>query len=232
MPDTRDIQSLAERFDSRERAARRRSILLTLVPAALGLALLAGTLVVTRTEVQRASEASLLAAQKADELKGTAAVLSETRAKLTDAEKQLADAQKRLADATNLVRAAHPFNPDDLKAAMVRNPPGVGDILMRIVNLRATPWNLTGQTPAEGFNSDRFARYIIQQNGNGTLDNATPVDAPAPGDVALYPGGSTLFYFLDAQGRPFVIGMTPLGILSLDPDFAKPASYRRLKNNP
>jgi len=34
-----------------------------------------------------------------------------------------------------------------------------------------------------------------------------------------------MFYFEDYDGSPFVIGMTPLGVLALKPDWAKPIGY-------
>jgi hypothetical protein len=39
--------------------------------------------------------------------------------------------------------------------------------------------------------------------------------------------GYVLFYYLDREGRPFVIGMTPMGIAALEPEFATPVGYRR-----
>jgi hypothetical protein len=48
------------------------------------------------------------------------------------------------------------------------------------------------------------------------------VETPRAGDLLFYEAGYALFYFLEAGNRPFVIGMTPFGITSLKPDFAKP----------
>ena len=54
-----------------------------------------------------------------------------------------------------------------------------------------------------------------------------PVDEPGIGDLAFYPAGYALFYFLDHEQNPFVIGMTPAGIVALEPDFAKVIGYRK-----
>jgi hypothetical protein len=50
---------------------------------------------------------------------------------------------------------------------------------------------------------------------------------PRIGDLAFYPSGYVLFYFLDRSDRPFVIGMTPFGIAALEPGFATIVGFRR-----
>jgi hypothetical protein len=53
------------------------------------------------------------------------------------------------------------------------------------------------------------------------------VSQPTVGDVAFYPGGYVLFYLLNKDNKPFVIGMTPSGIVALDPNFAEPVGFGR-----
>jgi hypothetical protein len=45
--------------------------------------------------------------------------------------------------------------------------------------------------------------------------------------LVFYRTGYVMFYFTDQRNSPFVIGMTPFGILALDPDFARIIGYRR-----
>ena len=52
-----------------------------------------------------------------------------------------------------------------------------------------------------------------------------PATGPTVGSVVFYKTGYTMFYFLDTYQKPFVIGMTPLGIASLEPDFAEVTGY-------
>jgi len=64
----------------------------------------------------------------------------------------------------------------------------------------------------KGFDSPSFAAYLLEKNGL----LAEPASAvryrlrePEVGPVAFHERGYTMFYFVDGQGQPFVIGMTP-----------------------
>jgi hypothetical protein len=54
---------------------------------------------------------------------------------------------------------------------------------------------------------------------------------PLVGDVVFYQAGYTMFYYEYRGGSPFVIGMTPLGVLALKPDFAPVISYGAVDYN-
>jgi hypothetical protein len=45
----------------------------------------------------------------------------------------------------------------------------------------------------------------------------------------FYPAGYALFWFVDRNNRPFVIGMTPTGIVALEPNFAERTGVGRPK---
>lgn len=126
-----------------------------------------------------------------------------------------------------------------------------GDLFYRIMLLQQqnVPWNLNGFSISEGFNSPSFAAYMLTD----MQMLLKPVTAPIaqaellkllppktlrpdslerspeailrPGDLVYYKTGYTMFYFTDYDHQPFVIGMTPLGILALLPNFAEPIGY-------
>jgi cell division protein FtsB len=91
-------------------------------------------------------------------------------------------------------------------------------------------WRPGGIGPDQ-FDSPGYAVYMLNKMGaiTGDLEKIhyslismlPPSDIPADGDVVFYEGGYTMFYFNDIHGgQPFVIGMTPLGIVALKYDFA------------
>jgi len=109
-----------------------------------------------------------------------------------------------------------------------------GKILLDIERLQKAPWKLGGFSPEEGFDSPSFAAYVLGQNGlikdsasnRYQLQKVLPRRSrPEVGDVVFYQAGYTMFFFKDETGDPFVIGMTPLGVLALKPDFAPIISY-------
>jgi hypothetical protein len=74
-----------------------------------------------------------------------------------------------------------------------------------------------------GFNSPGFASLVLsQQMPPRALNLLPPTDNPGNGDILTYEGGLEMFYFPSTGvAPPFVIGMTSIGIASLDPNFAK-----------
>jgi len=60
------------------------------------------------------------------------------------------------------------------------------------------------------------------------MQSLPPTATPEVGDLVFYPAGYALFRFEDGRGSPFVIGMTPQGIIALDPDFSKPIGAARI----
>lgn len=134
----------------------------------------------------------------------------------------------------------------DLSVVSVRHP-REARVLGRILELRSqgVRWYPLGQSPEEGFDSAGFAAFILRElklpveetqegeNLFGTISRIwtqlPPVSRPGFGDLVFYPDGYVLFQFEDQFRRPFVIGMTPFGILGLDPHFARFIGCRRVK---
>lgn len=78
-------------------------------------------------------------------------------------------------------------------------------------------------TPMAGFTSPGYATYLLAKVGVHTPIDQMPQQRGPPqnGDIIIYGAGYTMFYF-DIIGKRFVIGMTPQGVLALDPNFSRP----------
>ena len=128
--------------------------------------------------------------------------------------------------------------------AMRRHSPREAEILGRILDMKSeeVSWKPGGATPKEGFDSPNFAGYMLREMNltmgylNLSDDESSPnrvlyenlryVTKPGLGDLVFYPAGFVFFHFQDRRGRPFVIGMTPYGVLALEPGFAEPIGFR------
>ena len=159
---------------------------------------------------------------------------------------QLAEAQKALSEAVNLSRAVRPIDYANVKELASRFP-GSESLLLDILELRQRriKWKPGGQSAQEGFDSPSFAMYILRQKrasgmelrpgeslsqaSRSLYEKLPPTTQPRTGDLAFYPGGYTMFYFVDPREGPFVLGMTPLGIAAFKSDFAKPIGYRQVQ---
>jgi hypothetical protein len=111
-------------------------------------------------------------------------------------------------------------------------------LLLDLYTMQNVPWKLSGESPEEGFDSPGFAAYVLDTHGllnaplasvryQSQLRETLPARPRSPriGDLVFYALGYTMFYFEDEQGTPFVVGMTPVGVLALKPDFAQVIGY-------
>ncbi len=100
-------------------------------------------------------------------------------------------------------------------------------------------WKLNGYSPEVGFDSPSFAAYLLNKHNILTIDASQryrlpellpETDNPQSGDLIFYESGYVMFFFRDRYGHPFCIGMTPLGIASLEINFGpKLLRYGRVK---
>lgn len=101
-------------------------------------------------------------------------------------------------------------------------------VLQKMVYDYNPPWKLGGTSPDIGFDSPSFAAFILIKklnvldvdfNKRYDLYKILPkTQKPIPGDLIFFEGGYTMFYLKDGD-HPFCVGMTPLGIASLEIDF-------------
>lgn len=166
-------------------------------------------------------------AKTREELETTSDQLSKRRKELETTSKQLKTVSKELEESRMLVHETLRIDFVDLKVIYSLYP-RQAELLEVILDLRkrGVGWGLHGTTPSEGFNSPVFAAYVLRQVSIG-FNELVESSSPEVGDLVVYPAGYHLFYFKDKDNRPFVIGMTPLGIVALNPDFAKPIRFLR-----
>ncbi len=97
-------------------------------------------------------------------------------------------------------------------------------LLDRVLDLRASNTRFSSANkPGVGFNSPGFTGYVLGRVARGKSMNGLPeTDTPQLGDIIRYENGLDMFLLQNAAGEPFVIGMTPVGIAALAPDFGVP----------
>lgn len=88
-------------------------------------------------------------------------------------------------------------------------------------------WHLGGKYAEEGFDSPGFARYILNKYSKTVVpekdtynmkDFLETTGNPTIGDIIFYEHGYTMFYF-EYHNTPFCVGMTPVGVTSLQLNF-------------
>jgi cell division protein FtsB len=240
-----DFDQALVRVEARQQTARRRAWLTALLPVALGAAFLA----YATWQLRDASRAVAALRAEAQDHEAKAAVLSaeidERTRTIDELRSQLTSLEASLQETTEITRHVHAIDMVDLKAIYSTVPPRVAEVLGAVLELREQKvgWRLNGTTPQQGFDSPSFAAFVLEQHGALSSGGAGGADllarsrrlleelpaaaTPQPGDLVFYPSGYALFLFLDQRRQPFVIGMTPSGIVALDPDFAERVAVRR-----
>jgi cell wall-associated NlpC family hydrolase len=253
------LPALLERIERREKSARSRAVLYSLLPVALTVVLLGYTASSVRNAQKQVdalkTEATTYTTQ-IDTLKKNAETYKTQSQSLqgdtenyknqvTELQAQLAEAQKTLSEAVNLSRAVRTIDYANAKELASRFP-GSESLLLDLLDLRQRrlKWKLGGQSRQEGFDSPSFAMYILRKRASGIelrpgeslsdashnlYDKLPTTTQPRTGDLVFYPAGYAMFYFADPREGPFVLGMTPFGITALKSDFAKPAGYRQVQ---
>ena len=252
------LPALLERIERREQSARIRTILFSLLPVALTVALVgytASTVRKTQDQVDALKTEALTYTTQIDTLKKSADSYhtqsqsaqgdAETyKTQVTELQTQLAEVEKTLSDAVNLSRAVRPLEANAKELAS--RFPGSETLLQDILNLRQRriKWKPGGESFQEGFDSPSFAMYMLRQKrapgvelkpgeslseaSKSLMNKLPPTTQPKTGDLVFYAAGYAMFYFADPQG-PFVLGMTPFGVTALRSDFAKPLGYRQVQ---
>jgi hypothetical protein len=250
---------LLERIKRREKSARIRAVLYSLVPVALTVILLD----YANSSVRKAqnevaalkTEATTYTTQIDTLKKNTETYQTQSQSaqgnaenyknQVTELQAQLTETQKALSEAVTLSRAQRTIdyaNPKELASRF----PGSEKLLLDILDLRQRrlKWKVGGQSFQEGFDSSSFAMYILKQTRASGID-LRPGESLSEASHSLYDKlpattkpqtGDLVFYpagyamFYFADPQgPFVLGMTPVGITALKSDFAKPVGYRQVQ---
>jgi hypothetical protein len=166
--------------------------------------------------------------------------LADTQAAVEDLRRQL----KELQEANDMARAlsghAFPTSYDDtiklLDSELFQISENLHRLFITLDEYRGMNWNPGGSNENEGFNSPSFASFLLGKFikdfpvvlSQGELMRALPArqGAPQQGDLIFYSAGYCMFFFYDEARQPFVIGMTPRGVATLDYDFSKRIGIR------
>jgi uncharacterized protein YoxC len=169
---------LLERIERREKSARSRAVLFSLLPVTLTVALISYTASSVRNAQKEVdalkTEASTYTTQidtlkkNADSYKNQSQSLQgdteNYKNQVTELQAQLADTQKALSEAVNLSRGVRPIDNANTKELASRFP-GSESLLTEILDMRQrrVKWKTGGQSIQEGFDSPSFAMYVLRQ---------------------------------------------------------------------
>ena len=194
------LPALIERIERREKSARIRGVLYSLLPVALTVVLLGYAASSVRNAQKQMdalkTEATTYTTQ-IDTLKKNAETYqtqsqsrqgnAETyKTQVTELQAQLAEAQKTLSEAVNLSRAVRTIDSANAKELASRFP-GSESLLLDLLDLRQRrfKWKLGGQSPQEGFDSPSFAMYMLKQKRASGIE-LRPGESLAEASRSLY----------------------------------------------
>lgn len=122
-----------------------------------------------------------------------------------------------------LSRHLHPVGLEDAEK-LADSSVRLGNLLGRVLDMRSQNTRFsTANKPGVGFNSPGFTGHVLGRVARGkTVKSLPETDTPQLGDIIRYRNGFDMFLLQDARGEHFVIGMTPVGIAALSPDFGVP----------
>jgi hypothetical protein len=203
------LPALLERIERREKSARIRAVLYSLLPVALTVVLLGYTASSVRNAQKQVdalkTEASTYTTQidtlkqNAETYKGQAQShqgdAENYKNQVSDLQAQLAEVQKTLSEAVNLSRSVRPIDTGNAKELASRFP-GSESLLLDILELRQRriKWKPGGQSPQEGFDSPSFAMYFLRQKRASGIE-------PKPGE-SLSDASHSMYERLPVTNQP------------------------------
>lgn len=224
------FDQLSQRIERGHRKALVRTFLLSFATVVVA----AAFLVFTLRELERANQQlskvnkeisdAIDAKEKAQaELKSAQDDLGSAVTQAKTLQEQVDALKAELAEAHNLSKHVYKLDLPELKMMSVEYGRAV-EALEWIEKLKDQVHYTVSNTSTGGYSSPGFARLILQKLGRMRADSdlaILPQDGGPPnvGDIVVYESGFHLFYFRDHTRREFVVGMTPLGVVSLDYDF-------------
>ena len=205
-----------------------------------------------RTQIP-AAQATVTAAEATQaklqaDLSKVQVVLATSTAALSRSQSDLATTTAELGQARVYASDTCKIEPEYLKNYM-GNGFLEGQILLYALELQKdkVPWNEKGSSIEDGFDSPRFAMFVLHHVGKLSDQplNTLPwsilqrIPDPMDGDIVHYEAGYTMFFYrnlgyeVSEDGYSFepydcVIGMTPLGIQALKVNFATIIEYLSL----
>src|SRR5262245_5778537 len=179
------LPGLLERIERREKSARSRGVLVSLLPVVLTVVMLGYTASSIRNAQKQIdalrTEASTYTTQ-IDTLKENAesyksqsqSLQGDTESyknQVTDLQAQLAEAQKTISEAVNLSRALRTIDYANGKE-LASHFAGSESLLLDVLDLRQRriKWKPGGQSLQEGFDSPSFAMYILKKKSASGIE--------------------------------------------------------------
>ena len=143
--------------------------------------------------------------------------------RLLEAQTVVAALQEHIGLSVALAEHLHPVTVEDAEK-LADSSDRLARLLSRVLDMRASNTRFSSANkPSVGFNSPGFTSYVLGRVVRGkSLKSLPATDTPQLGDIIRYENGLDMFLLQDSAGVPFVIGMTPVGIAALEPDFGVP----------
>jgi hypothetical protein len=149
--------------------------------------------------------------------------LAYTDVRLGEAEAVIATLQEHIGLSVALSQHLRPVTREDAEK-LADSSDQLARLLSRVLDMQSRNTRFSSANkPGVGFNSPGFTGYVLGRVSRGKSMAGLPeTDTPGLGDIIRYQNGFDMFLLEDANGEPFVIGMTPVGIAALEPDFGVP----------
>jgi hypothetical protein len=146
-----------------------------------------------------------------------------TDVRLAESERVVAALTEHIGLSVALSEHLHPVTEADAEK-LADSSDRLGRLLTRVLDMQEQNTRFSSANkPSVGFNSPGFTGYVLGRVVRGkSLKSLPATDTPQLGDIIRYQNGFDMFLLEDAEGTPFVIGMTPVGIAALEPDFGVP----------
>ncbi len=215
-------EHILNKFQNEEKRSKKRMFLYSSVPLIITIILV----VVSYLSVINANKEVIELRKQKEILLDTISELNNNISLKADS---LDEMRKIMELAMNYRDKRYEFNYAIDKQLYSRNPRQTEMLSEMRAMIRAgkVKWHLGGNTPEEGFDSPSFAAYMINRHSLSRVKDSEryqlrtvlpSTQSPEVGDIVFYEHGYAMFYF-EYGNKPFVVGMTPLGLASLNYDF-------------
>lgn len=220
------LEEFEARLERRERRAFVRTLVLTLIPVVAAAVFLWITVDEVRESERKLDRVQTELATAERERDQAVEERQQAQSQTKALRGELRGVQRQLRRSSDFATHVYRLDWSDVKL-LASQSPELARLLLAIRARRGVPFDLSN-TPERGFSSPGFAAHILQQLGRlpGDGDPSEALSrlpsargSPAPGDIVRYETGYAMFFFRDRSGRPFVVGMTPVGIAALRPNF-------------
>ena len=213
---------ILNKFHAEEKKARKRMFVYSSIPLVITVLLI----LVSYISINNADkEVTVLKQEKVD----LEATISNLNTSISEKADSIAEMRKVMELAVNYKNKRYEFNFAVDKQLYSRYPKQTEMLseMRDMIESGQVKWKLGGNSPESGFDSPSFASFMMNQysktkvqaqNRYQLQNELIESTSPEVGDIVFYEHGYAMFYF-EYRNTPFVVGMTPLGLSSLQYDF-------------